>query len=78
MKQDENIVNISSAGFMPTQGKLVPLMDIEYKDGTVKHGVPATTGKSGSSDDTVIALSPEQIRRQVAQPILCKVRLRPD
>ena len=67
MKQDENIVSISSAGFMPLQGKLVPLMDIEYKDGTVKRGVPATTGKSGKSDDTVVALSPEQIRQQVAQ-----------
>lgn len=67
MKQDENIVSISSAGFMPLQGKLVPLMDIEYKDGTIKRGVPATTGKSGKSDDTVVALSPEHIRQQVAQ-----------
>lgn len=67
MKQDENIVSISSAGFMPLQGKLVPLIDIEYKDGTVKRGVPATKGKSGNSDDTVVALSPEQIRQQVAQ-----------
>jgi hypothetical protein len=67
VREDPNIVKIGSAGFMPMNGSLVPLIDIEYKDGTVKKGVPATKNRTGDLKDEVVQLTPRQVIEQVQQ-----------
>ena len=76
--QDENIVSIGVSGIQPVGDKFAILMDIKYKDGTVKRGVPPTKGKTSDGKDELALVSLQQIKGAIGEAVTISQSLRKD
>jgi hypothetical protein len=67
LSNNPNINKISAAGLVPMNGGIALMLDIEYKDGTIAKGVPATKNKTGDMNDEVSIVPIPALRKNMEQ-----------
>ncbi len=68
MQADPSIESIGAAGLAPIGNGAAILMDIKYKDGTIKRNVPATKNKTGDANDEIVVLPWGTLVNELQQP----------